>query len=348
MSDSEEKTLDATPKKLEDARKKGQVPHFTDATSVAILVAGTALLTVLLPRFFSVSQEMVVRALDITAHEDIGDPLPLLLELGEVAASVVLPLSGVLVGVLILVSIVLHKGLIFAVEPIAPKFENIDPVKGFQRVFGMRGLTELLKSLVKLIATLTCLALVLVVFGGDLLVLPGCGFDCTAATAGALVRMLAFAILAILLVLAIVDIPLQVALFARDMKMSITEQRREFKDMMGDPAILQERHRLRHEDSAAPPQRKAIERATLIILGDGALVAYRYVPEEAGVPIVVARTKEAARTESFLRTAVERKIPVYRDAALAIELQVGVAVGEPIPKEHFLPAARAISLARPL
>jgi type III secretion protein U len=348
MSDSEEKTLDASDKKLNDARKKGQVPRFADATTAAVLVTGAGLLLILLPRFYSLSQDMVIRTAAAAADPASYDPAPHLVLLGQAAATVVLPLFGALLAAVVLVTILLQKGIVFAVDPLTPKAENIDPVQGFKRLFGLRALSDLVKALVKLILVITCLAAILLLFGGDLLMLPGCGFDCSAAVYGKLIRLLVFAIVAVLVILAVLDIPVQSALFAREMKMSVTEQRREFKEMTGDPTILQERARLRHEDQSAPPARRAIERATLVILGDGMMAAYRYVPEEMGLPVLIARSRDPERTKSFLRTAVERAIPVYRDAALAADLQVGAAIGEGLGQEHFLPVARAMALARPL
>ena len=346
MSDSEEKTLEASDKKLKDARKKGQVPQFVDATTAAVLVTGAGLLLVLLPMFYSLSQDMVIRLAGAAADPAARDPLPHLVLLGEAAASVVLPLFGGIVVAAVLVTLLLHRGFVFAVDPVIPKLENIDPIKGFKRLFGVRALSNLVKSVVKLVLVITCLATILLTFGGDLLALPGCGFDCAAAAYGKLVRLLAIAVLAVLVVLAILDLPVQSTLFAREMKMSVTEQRREFKDMTGDPMILQERARLRAEDQAAPPARRDVERATLIILGDGMMAAYRYVPEEMGLPVLVARTRDPERTKSFLRTAAARAIPVYRDATLAADLQTGASIGEPLRQEHYLPIARAMALAR--
>ena len=342
MSSSEAKTAPPSAKKLRDARRKGQVAQFRDIGSAVALIVGCGFLWIALPRLVGVFSG----ALDI-AFEGIADhpaeraaPLAafVLDELGQVLGLFFL----LLIGAAVVTGIVVHGGLVFSLDPISPKLSNLDPVKGFGRIFGVRALVELGKSLLRLVLGVAAAVLVLRHGAGSLIQSPGCGLACLLGSLEAILAILFAAFVLLGLAFAVPDLRLQRWIFERQMKMTKSEQKRESKDTQGTPEIKGAQRRLRQEILATDTKLGA-RNATLVIFDEDVAVGLRYVKSEIGVPMVVARARGAEAADRLLGEAQLHLVPLWRDGRLAASILDRARLAQPAPQEEFQPIAEAMA-----
>ncbi|KTC15556.1 MULTISPECIES: EscU/YscU/HrcU family type III secretion system export apparatus switch protein [Pseudomonas syringae group] len=338
---SEEKSQPATDKKLRDARKKGQVAKSQDLVSGVVILLCTLCIAVLLPR----ARAQVEALIDLTANiyiEPFADVWPRLLDHAEqIVLGITLPVVAVTVAAVILTNIVTMRGVVFSVEPVKPDIKRIHPGEGFKRIFAMRNLIEFLKGLVKVLL----LALAFYIVGRQalqaLMESSRCGAGCIESTFYLVLKPLVFTVLAAFLLVGAVDVLMQRWLFGRDMKMSRSEQKRERKDVDGDPLIKRERQRQRREMQALATK-LGLGRASLMIgIGGNWVVGVRYVRGETPVPVVVCRGSPEESVQ-LLAQAAPLGIAVWADAGLAEQIAKRSVAGDPVPENTFQAVADAL------
>ncbi|MGN2408108.1 EscU/YscU/HrcU family type III secretion system export apparatus switch protein [Pseudomonas syringae] len=338
---SEEKSQPATDKKLRDARKKGQVAKSQDLVSGVVILLCTLCIAVLLPK----ARAQVEALIDLTANiyiEPFADVWPRLLDHAEqILLGITLPVVAVTVAAVILTNIVTMRGVVFSVEPVKPDIKRIHPGEGFKRIFAMRNLIEFLKGLVKVLL----LALAFYIVGRQalqaLMESSRCGAGCIESTFYLVLKPLVFTVLAAFLLVGAVDVLMQRWLFGRDMKMSRSEQKRERKDVDGDPLIKRERQRQRREMQALATK-LGLGRASLMIgIGGNWVVGVRYVRGETPVPVVVCRGSPEESVQ-LLAQAAPLGIAVWADAGLAEQIAKRSVAGDPVPENTFQAVADAL------
>ncbi|WP_122694082.1 EscU/YscU/HrcU family type III secretion system export apparatus switch protein [Pseudomonas viridiflava] len=338
---SEEKSQPATDKKLRDARKKGQVAKSQDLVSGVVILLCTLCIAVLLPR----ARAQVEALIDLTANiyiEPFADVWPRLLDHAEqIVLGITLPVVAVTVAAVILTNIVTMRGVVFSVEPVKPDIKRIHPGEGFKRIFAMRNLIVFLKGLVKVLL----LALAFYIVGRQalqaLMESSRCGAGCIESTFYLVLKPLVFTVLAAFLLVGAVDVLMQRWLFGRDMKMSRSEQKRERKDVDGDPLIKRERQRQRREMQALATK-LGLGRASLMIgIGGNWVVGVRYVRGETPVPVVVCRGSPEESVQ-LLAQAAPLGIAVWADAGLAEQIAKRSVAGDPVPENTFQAVADAL------
>ncbi|MGI9420092.1 MAG: EscU/YscU/HrcU family type III secretion system export apparatus switch protein [Geminicoccaceae bacterium] len=332
---SEEKSLPASEKKLRDARKKGQVSQSKD------MVLGTGTVAILAYIWLAWDRVQTNLATLLILPADTYD-MPFLQAVNRVwtnafdlAVMTVLPLIVIIVLVSILTNVAVMKGFVFSTEPIKPKGEKINPVSGFKRIFSLKNLVELIKSVLKTML-LTAAAGVLILLGLEtLLKSPVCGPECIAFAFGSMVKPLFIAFALIFLLFALFDVGVQRWLFMRDQRMTKTEFKRERKDMEGDPLLRGERNRQRREfaDGAAVPI--GVKNATVMIAdGQSRIVGLRYIRGETPVPALVCKGRND-RAVQLIAAARQLYLPVIDDPDLANALLKDGNLGEGVGQDHF-------------
>jgi flagellar biosynthetic protein FlhB len=236
--DQGSKTEPGTPRQRQRARERGHVPRSMELVS-ALLLGGMLLL------LFGL-QATTARGVGDLFRDTLGraeqvdlsmDGLPLLI--ASQASGLLYLLLPFLIGSVLIVLIAnwLQVGFLVTTKPLEPDFSKLDPAKGFQRMFSMRGVFELAKGLLK-IALVGSVAWVILQRAAPgimstLLMLPA---DATHYALSVALR-LALTAAALLLVLALIDYVYQRFEFEKSIRMSKQEIREEFKNMEGDPQI---------------------------------------------------------------------------------------------------------------
>ncbi|MBM2715376.1 EscU/YscU/HrcU family type III secretion system export apparatus switch protein [Mesorhizobium caraganae] len=342
MSDtSEEKTRAATPKKLSEARKKGQIPRSADFVRAVATCAGLGYIWLR----GSVILDKCHEALLLTGNLQnlpfnvaVRQALVLLTEL---SLETVGPLLGTLVAAVILAGLIVNGGFVFSLEPMKLNFEKIDPFQGLKRMASARSAVEVGKTLFKVLVLSTTFLLFLLGTWKTMVYLPVCGMGCIGFVFTEAKLLMAIGAGA-LLVGGLIDILLQRALFLREMRMTKTEVTRELKEQQGTPELKRQRRRLRDESAGEPPL--GVHRATLIFKGRAILVGLRYVRSEIGVPVLVCRAEGEAASDR-LNEARALRLHIVDDHVLTHQLISTTKLGDAVPTQHFEPVAKALFAA---
>lgn len=346
MSDSsEEKSQPATDKKLREARKKGQVSKSQDLVSGMVILFCTLCISIMVPK----AQAQITALLDLIALiyiEPFHSVWPRVLDTAEqLLINLTLPVVAVTVGTVILTNIITMRGVVFSVEPLKPDIKRINPSEGFKRIFSMRSFVEFLKGVVKVVL----LGLAFYVVGRmalqALMESSRCGAGCIESTFYLVLKPLVFTVLAAFLLVGAADVLMQRWLFGRDMKMTLSEQKRERKDSDGDPMIKQERQRQRREMQALATK-LGVNRASLMVGSAGGwVVGIRYVRGETPVPVVVCKA-EFEEAAQMLAQASGLGIAHSLDSVLANEIARRAVPGDPVPDNTFQAVADILVAAR--
>ncbi|MFA5592471.1 MAG: flagellar biosynthesis protein FlhB [Micavibrio sp.] len=347
MSDSEQdessKTEDPTPKKLDDARKKGQVPLSREINNWIMLLAGTIVVLAMGPGMMAGLTE-VMRSYIANAHE--MPPLPggmqyiVVAALREILLLLMLPLLFLVVAAF--VGPFAQVGPLFAPETIKPDLSKISPVKGFSRLFSMRSIMEFVKGILKLSIISFVGFLIIKPFFGSIDHMVGLPVGLALDELTSLVTRLLIGILVVLFVVAVIDLVYQRYEHMKKMRMTKQELKDEYRQSEGDPVVKSKLRQLRQE-RARMRMMQAVPEADVVITNPTHYsVALKYNPDENEAPIVVAkgvdelamRIREAAR---------EHDVTILPNPPLARVLFDTVDVDEMVPPEHYKAVAEIIS-----
>jgi flagellar biosynthesis protein FlhB len=344
-ADPEDRTEEPTEKRLHDAVERGQTAFSREAPVFASLSAVLAALIFVIPG----------RAATLLAGLTglIDDPAGWRIERGEDILALAEPLVGAAAQFLWpVVALLMASGVVASVvqsaprivpERILPDLSRISPRGGFRRLFGMRGLVEFAKSLVKLTAVAIIAAMMLM--GQKAIFLTAMDVDPGMLPARILdlaVKTIA-AVLAATLAVACADLVWSRMLWRRDNRMSKQELKEEAKQAEGD-RMIKARLRSLRLDRSRRRMLSAVPRATMVVANPTHYaVAMRYVRGEAGAPTVVAKGADLIALK--IRAIAEaHDIPVVEDKPLARSLHAAVEVDRPIPAEFYRAIAEIVHL----
>ncbi|KLK91185.1 translocation protein [Microvirga vignae] len=338
---SEEKKLPPTPKKLSDARNKGQIARNADFVSAVSACAGLGYLWLeasLIQDKWHEGLLLVDKLQDQPFDTAVKQALGVLTEL---TIATVGPLLGAIVAAAALAGFLANRGLVFSLETIKPKLENMNPINGLKRIASLRSLIELGKTLFKVFALGASFLLVVIGMWKTLVYLPACGVGCLSFVFTELKLLIGIAAGAFLIG-GLIDLLIQRWLFLHDMRMTETEAKRESKEQQGNPELKREHRRLGQEAASEPPL--GLHRATLILSGREMLVGLRYVRGETGVPVLVCRGRGEAASR-LLDEARALRLNIIDDHVLARRLIRNTKLGGFVPAQHFEAVARALFAA---
>lgn len=326
-----ERTERATPRRREEARKRGQVPRSADLTSALALLAGTFFL----PWYANSAATKLWGYLERTFREPLPHDLtsPQVLELAWVSGTTFLQLTLPILGLFLLVGVastLLQAGVVFAPAVLKPDLRRIDPIAGFQRLFSRRGLFETAKALMKIAIVL---AVTYPLIRRDLpryADLTGAEPVIIAQALGQSIRDLALRIGAAYLALSVLDYGYQRWDLEQRLRMTRHELKEELRQTEGDPEIKARLRRLQRQ-YAMRRMMAQVPTATVVVTNPTHLaVALRYEPTTMRAPVVVAKGAGAV-AERITGIARQHAIPVLRNQPLAQALYRTVEVGQEIP-----------------
>ncbi len=342
-NDAQQRTEQPTRKRLDQARKRGQVPRSIELSSAAVTLSSAA---ILLGLGGTVAGQLagVMRAGLVVSAQEALDPATMIADLGTAATRALWACVPVLGMTLIaaLAAPLATGGWNFAPEALAAKFERLDPLTGLKRMFSTRSLVELAKALAKfglvgLVAVLMLRALMPQLLGlGSTSVTQGI------AHAGALCVQTLVALAAALAVIAALDVPYQLWQHTEQLKMSREEVREEVKESEGSPET-KGRIRALQQALARGRMMQAVPKADVVITNPTHVaVALRYDDSRMRAPIVVAKGVDlvAARIREV---AAEAGVPLVAAPALARALHRTVDIGREIPAGLYIAVAQVLT-----
>jgi len=331
--DSGSKTEKPTPKKLQDARKKGEVSKSRDLTATAGILVVLALAAMALP-WLGDHLAALVNACFIAMHEPFANAAPRLMH--QAAVTLVGAVMVVVVPVALIGAMVefIQAGPVLTTEKIKPKAENLSPAKGLKRMFSMNNLVELLKSIFKTVIV-GCIAWQAIEKSLPSLPLLTHGKPQTVGPAfwQASWTLLTWAGGAFILVSA-ADFAWQRYSFMKKMRMSARDIRMEMKDAEGDPYMKHHRKQIQQEWAQQGANRAAGQALALVVNPTHVAIAIDYDRERCPVPTVTAKGEDEDAL-AMRRAAWEAGVPVLGNVQLARQLLADAQTGELVPSELF-------------
>ncbi len=336
--DKSRKTEPATPKKLRDARKKGQVAKSKEVVSFFMLLGvvvyfwlGWETLFHHLAQLFDVPQLVYRLPFDRALREASS------IMLRVAFYWILLPIILIQLIMAVLGSIV-QFGVLFSAHPIKPDINKINPVKNAGQIFSLKTLLETLLSTLKITVIATVLYFVMRGSMPDILHDPTvCNIDCKKELLQALMQNMFLFILPLLLALAVLDFLVQKQHFLKQQRMTKEELKREFKDLEGDPLIKGARRQTARELSSQDIADR-IKRSRVLVIGSQAAIALRYDPDETPLPVIMMIGKNEM-IRRLIAVARAEKRPVIADEILVGQLLDGGAVDQFIPEASVQRAA---------
>jgi flagellar biosynthetic protein FlhB len=326
-----ERTERATPRRRQEARKRGQVPRSADLTSALVLLAGAFFLPWYAGAAGQTLWDYLERAFSGPLPRDLTGPdiVALAWASGATVLKLALPILGLFAAVGV-ASTLVQAGFVFAPAVLKPDWRRIDPIAGFQRLFSRRGLFETGKALLKIAIVL---AVTYPLIQRDLpryADLTGAEPAAIAQAIGQSMRDLAVRVGAAYLALAILDYGFQRWDLEQRLRMTRHELKEELRQTEGDPEIKARIRRLQRQ-MAMRRMMAQVPKATVVVTNPTHLaVALRYEPRSMRAPVVVAKGAGAV-AERITAIARQHTIPVLRNQPLAQALYWTVEVGQEIP-----------------
>jgi len=327
------RTEQPTPRRLREARRRGEVARSRELSSAIALAGGLAAVAALaaqdsdrLERHLRLSIEAATRG-EAAPLAALSDALALL-------ARVALPpcLAALLAAGL---ATALQTGVGISTVAVAPRWERLDPLKGLRRLLSAQQLLEVGLGLAKTLAAALLAWGELRASAPALAQLPRVGPRAALAVAAPLLLRIALEVAAALVAFGAVDLALQQGRHRKALMMTRDEVRRETKEDEGDPRHRAERRRLHRAIALAGP----VSRAACVVVNPTHLavaLGHRRGSDEAPVVLAKGAGAQAARIRALARRA---GVPAVRDVALARALFRIAEVGEEIPEELFEAAA---------
>ncbi|MET0351948.1 MAG: EscU/YscU/HrcU family type III secretion system export apparatus switch protein [Rhizobacter sp.] len=338
-----EKTHDPTPKRLRDARRKGEVVFSADVASTAVFVGVVVAMWLTGATAFDALRELWMHATEGGLLKSPGEGLARLLHHAQaVLLWGMLPVAGVaaLAGI---TGSFAQVGGVAAWQRLSPDVNRLNPAEGLQRIFSTRSLVNLVKMVVK---TLLLGALLFVVVRGflDTALKLGHASPASALDVAARVVLMTFAWAAVIYaVMAAVDYVHQRHEFIKQQRMSIEDLQREYKENEGDP-LTSARRKSAHFEQVYASLADRVRMASAVIHSPRVAVALQYLGDK-DLPRVVARGENEVAAQ-IRRTAGEALVPIAFEPSLAERLYDEVPEDRPIPRSLYEPVARLLLWAQ--
>lgn len=347
----DDKTEEPTSKKLDDARKKGQVGKSQELAHAIELIAAFVSIKVLvgyigdnfINLFTWAYTYMIPQIVDSDRSgltiSSIGNVL-----LYGILQMFLILLPFLAIGFLVAI---LSNGLQFkfqvSAEPLKPKLDKFNPINGVKRMFSMQSLVNLGLSVVKIVIIFIVSYTMIKDHLNELYLLYEIPLNAAIAQIGSLVLDIGIRISVILLIVGFVDLFYHKWKFKKDLKMTKQEVKDEYKNAEGDP-LIKSKQKQRMREASQRRMMQSVPQADVVITNPTHIaVAIKYDINEAPAPIVVAKGEEYM-AQRIKDAAKENNVDIIENKPLARSIYTTVDVGQQIPPELYQAVAEILAV----
>jgi flagellar biosynthetic protein FlhB len=341
--DFQERTEQATPKRHEESRRRGQTARSRELNIAAVLLAGATVLVAARPHFGAAMEDLMRHGLAIEPAA-LDHPESMITAFGEAGLSALLAFAPLLL-VLALAAVggaLVVGGWVFSPEQFLPKWSRLNPLQGMKRMLSIRGLVEVGKALAKgLLIGGFALAYLLWV-RGSVVTLGTEPLRAGLGHAGGLITITLVVCSFGMLVVALADAPFQVWSHRRELRMTRQEIREELKETEGRPEV---RSRIRSMQQMLANRRmlRDVPKADVVVTNPTHFaVALRYDDRRMRAPVVVAKGMDhmAARIRDV---AGRNRVALFEAPLLARALYWTTNINQEIPGQLYVAVAQVLT-----
>jgi flagellar biosynthetic protein FlhB len=342
MADDAEKTEEPTEKKIEDARKEGNVPKSQDASGVMTLFVALLSFLMLFPfmakhliilfqYYFSLlgthlDKLYMIDIAIVTVREFLLIVMPL---------SIAVAISGILAAFA-------QFGFLFTTKTIVPDFKKIDPIKGTKNLFSMKKLIEGIKITFKSFTTLGVGFVFFFYFITELPTIALFGLADQLEWLKEKMMIIAFVMLLIIFIFAIIDVIIVRKQYFDGLKMSKQEIKDEMKNMDGDPHVKAKIRQIQMQASRKRMMNEVPNADVVITNPTHYAVAIKYDAQKSHAPIVVAKGVDHI-AQQIKKVAREANVHIVQNPPLARSLYAEVELEKAIPEALFAAVAEVLA-----
>ncbi len=341
--DNQDRTEQATSKRREDAREKGQVARSQEVVSVGILIAGLIF-------FYFGSTEFLNKIMNIMRSilrdAAVVELTPVSIE--QIFSSYIYQGFGLMFPLLMAAVIaaflgnVLQFGFMITSKSIEPKFDKISPAKGFKRLFSIRSFVELFKGIFKVTVIGAVVYLIIRNEFDNLMPLADQSVWGMLSYIGGVCFKILLATTVMLVFMAVLDYVYQRWEYEKSLRMTKQEIRDEYKNTEGDPMIKARIRRIQREMSRKRMMAE-VPKADVVITNPTHLaIAIRYNPASMQAPVVVAKGADVI-AEKIRQIAKENDVPLVENKPLAQVLYKIVKVNASVPESVYKAVAEVLA-----
>lgn len=341
--DGQEKTEQPTSKRLEDAKRKGQVPRSRELNTMAVTMAGVVAL-VAMSRTLGDSLSQMMSQRFVLTREEIFDVNSMAIHLSEGIGEVFLALAPFFLAVIVaaILSSVALGGFSFSGEALTPKLEKLSPLKGIKRVFSVRGLVELFKAMAKflLIGGITILLLDTTLY--RYLALYAMDIHQAIDQLNGLIGWSVILLASSLILIAAIDVPFQLWDHNRQLRMTRQELRDEMKETEGRPEIKSRIRQLQREMAQRRMMHEVPKADVIVTNPTHFAVALKYDPDRMHAPKLLAKGADLVAM-NIRQVAEEARVPLVESPVLARAIYYHTELDAYIPAGLYLAVAKLLA-----
>lgn len=339
----QERTEEATAKRKQESRNKGEIARSKELTTFFMLLASGAGFVYLGSDLVKDLMKILRSHLSIERAQifDVGSYPHLFLDTLQTAITAVMPLFMLLV-VAAIVAPMAMGGWSFSMKPLQPDLKKMDPIKGMGRVFSFKGLMELAKALAKFLLVGTMGYFLLKNHIEDFLTLGNEGLEQGISRMGDEIVWMFILLSSALIFVALVDAPFQMWDHGRKQKMTRQEIKDEQKETDGNPEVKSKIRQTQQEISQRRMMQEVPKADVVITNPTHYAVALRYDQINMGAPIVVALGADEVAGH-IRRIAVANDVPLLSAPPLARSLFYNCELNDEIPTGLFLAVAQVLA-----
>lgn len=339
----QERTEEATPKRRQDAKEKGDIPRSKELNTTAILLGGAGALLAF-GGSISAGLSGMMSANFQFSREEIFDPQSMLTHLGQSMVESLMAFIPFFIVVLLaaIIGPVALGGWVMSGKSLMPKAERISPLAGVKRMFAKRALMELIKTLAKFLLV-AALSLIILDFMTDDILAIG-KQDTVPAMVNAL-RIVGWSVLgmsATMILISLIDVPFQISAHAKKLKMTKQEVKDEMKNTEGKPEVKSRIRQLQY-DMSQQRMMSAVPDADVVITNpEHYAVALRYNSDNMGAPVLVAKGADLIAFK-IREVAKAHDIPVLEAPPLARAVFYSTELEQEIPAGLYVAVAQVLA-----
>ncbi|QJR81866.1 flagellar biosynthesis protein FlhB [Alteromonas pelagimontana] len=343
MADSSEKTEDPTGKKIEDARKKGQIARSRELSTTLVLIV-SALMFLIIGGYIAEAVFAMTKRMFTLSRDETYDITHMFSAWGEALDTVSVPVIIYMVVAMVagVYGSIALGGYNFTWESAAPKASRLSPLSGFKRMFGVNALVELLKAFAKFFVIGGLALVALLYFKEEALHLDVEIYPLNLFHA---MEMLEWAFLLLtlgMIPIAAFDVPYQIYKHNKEMKMSKQEIKDEHKNAEGDPMVKGRIRRLQFQ-AAARRMMQEVPQADVIVTNPTHFsVALKYDNNGNRAPVVVAKGIDELAMH-IRKIATAHDVPILPSPMLARAIYYSTEVEHEIPHKLFMAVAQVLA-----
>ncbi|MDH5471836.1 MAG: flagellar biosynthesis protein FlhB [Gammaproteobacteria bacterium] len=340
---SQERSEEPTSKRLDDARKKGQIARSREFNTMVIMALAALAMIMMGQTMMHDLSELMKTGLQLSRDDvfDVSAVVRFFYDAVFEGVWLLVPFFGLMLLAALLAPLSIG-GWAFSFEALQPKLSKLNPIKGLKRIFSAKGLIEMIKAFAKFVLVAAVAITVIWVQMDEFLQLGYESVDSALAHAGELFAMAFLLVTSALIVIAAIDVPFQIWEHTKQMRMTKQEVKDEMKDSEGKPEVRSKIRQLQHQMAQARMM-EAVPQADVVVTNPTHFaVALKYDQKRMRAPQVVARGADLVAA-NIRRIAEENDVLLVETPPLARALYHSTEIGQEIPEGLYVAVAQVLA-----